>query len=97
MKKHLALLLIISSLALNATPCFAGSKTATIRISCTILPSLELSTSAKQDLAIPTELALMSNNSQVYVHSNLGNDYRMVESLFTNAGKPVKLYSVTAL
>ena len=92
------------------TPVYAASKSATIRVSCTILPALQLSSSpAAQGLAgssFPnqpaagaprSELAIAAQDSHVYVNTNLGNQYRVNETVIKNNQTSLKLYSVTAL
>ena len=97
------------ALLLNS-PVQAGSKSATIRVSCTILPALQLSSSpAPQGLAGPSfsnrpaagdprsEFAMAAQDSHVYVNTNLGNQYRVNETVMKNNQNSLKLYSVTAL
>lgn len=84
-----------------------SSRSATVMVSCTILPSLELSskTPAKDHpslYSVPAqslrnELGIVSQNNQIHVNTNLGNQYRIIETVLKNNGQNVKLYSVTAL
>ena len=109
-KNYLVSFLVLSSLVLNISPCWAGSKTATIQVSCTILPSIQMSSSPSsqsfssvsssgylEEPALPAprpELALSHDNELIHVNTNLGNNYSVAETLLANGGK---LYSVTAL
>ena len=66
------------------TPLFAGSRSATVRVSCTILPMIE----------IPE---ITSDGSAVSVKTNLGRNYALTESFRKTGNDKVKLYSLTVL
>ena len=88
----------------------ADSRSATIRVSCTILPALQVSSSpASQNFGSPwlptqstavaprSELTFAAQNNQIYVSSNLDGHYRVNQTLLRNDLTATKLYSVTAL
>ena len=62
---------------------FADTRSATVRVSCTILPIIEIS-SAKT-LAEPA------------VKTNLGKKYALTESIRKAGNDKIKLYSMTAI
>ena len=91
-------------------PASAQSRSATVMVSVTILPSIELSSLRSSDH--PTYpsmtgkpaagkprslLAITKQKDLVKVNTNLGNQYRIVETLLKNGKIHTKLYSVTAL
>lgn len=90
-------------IALNP-PVSAQSKSATIRVSCTILPVLEM-TSKRVPTAnvlgtlLPTrsDLEMTSQGLEVGASSNLGKNFLMTESLRQTETGAVKIYSLTAL
>ena len=108
-KNCFSVFLLLALLACSVNS-WAESRTATIRVSCTILPALELSTAGSAQGAVlssdafqassPTprsELAIASLDQQVVVNTNLGDQYRLSEELVKNGNAGIKLYSVTAL
>ena len=91
---------------------FADSRSATVRVSCTILPMIQISTLTAQNqfsglTAAPSavespvthrdELGLASDGSLISIKTNLGSNYHMVQSFQKTAEGNIKLYSVTAL
>ena len=112
-KNYLIYLPVLGLLVSCANPCFAASKSATIQVSCTILPSIEMSSSPASQALVTTafpgtteplvasmprpELGITGQNNQIYVNTNLGKNYRVAETMLKNSGNSVKLYSVTAL
>ncbi len=73
----------VSFSLLADTLLFADTRSATVRVSCTILPVIEIS-SAKT-LAEPA------------VKTNLGSNYALTESIRKAGNDKIKLYSITAL
>ena len=67
-----------------ATPGWAASKSASVRVSCTIKPVIALSTAVTPKTAVQAE-------------SNLGNQYQMTEDIRVQGGQKTRLYSLTAL
>jgi hypothetical protein len=83
------------SLTLSAsTAVWADSKSATIRVSCTIDPMIEIASEKASD---PTGLAINLNGSTVKVRTNLGKNYQTSVTSKKTADGFSKLYSVTAL
>ena len=86
MNRHLIYkeFLVTWALLLSAVflPCaaLADSKSKTVRISCTVVPMIEL-----------------TQRETLSVQSNLGKQYRLLESQTERAGQKVQLYSLTAL
>jgi hypothetical protein len=84
---------------------FAASKSVSMRVSCTILPMVELSTASGAANAASTastlpqrpELGLVSDGALVSIRSNLGGNLRLNETMRRTADGMVRLYSVTAL
>ena len=103
LKTSLAILLF----TLTCSSVFAESRSATVRVSCTILPMLEISmpktaSQTTSPWALPKaslrdELELKTNGSLVNVGTNLGKDYCVSEILLNKPEGRLKLYSVTAL
>lgn len=85
LKTHIliGILFGLSFLLLADTLLFADTRSATVRVSCTILPVIEI-TSAKT-LAEPA------------VKTNLGINYALTESIRKAGNHKIKLYSITAL
>ena len=108
MKNCLSAFLLVVLLAYPVNG-WTGSKTATIRVSCTILPALELSTAPfaqgatlsdkfQEPASAPrSELAIASLDRQVVVNTNLGDQYRLSEEWVKIGNTGIRLYSVTAL
>ncbi|GEM_PF-2335224 len=101
------LLIVWALMASTVTPAFADSRSATFRVTCTILPVLEISTlkTSDQNLIFEppttrninrTELELKTTGSMVSVETNLGQNYHLSEVLLKKLEGTVKLYSVTA-
>lgn len=86
------MVLAIPTWTLAVSPAFANSRSATVRVSCTILPILELSSVAPQN-----SLTMTSQAEQIRVNTNLKNLYRVNEKTLKKSGNNVTLYSVTAL
>ncbi len=85
--KRLTLIAILfgASFSLLAdTLVFADTRSATARVSCTILPMIE----------IPE---ITSDGSAVSVKTNLGRNYALTESFRKTGNEKVKLYSITVL
>lgn len=100
-------LVLIATLFATA-PAWAESKSATVQVSCTILPIIEITRSmtpfqspvATHPGPIPTprnELVIVSQEGLVSVKTNLGKNYSMSETLEKTGKGLLKLYSVTAL
>ena len=70
----------LASLLLGGTA-FASSKSATIQVSCTIKPMIEMA----------------SSPSSAQVNTNLGKQFQMNESFVDRGSQKTKLYSLTAL
>lgn len=84
------------------SPLWAESRSAMVRVSCTILPMLELSTPlfgpTASDASPRSELGLSSDGGAwVSVKTNLGSNYRMTENFRKTSQGVLKIYSVTAL
>ena len=111
-EKCLVAVLLVFATCLS--PVWAASRSsASILVSCTILPALEISTAPVQESAAPSndwlqaplpaptarnELAIASQNRRVVVNTNLGNQYNFTQQTIKNpAGGIARLYSVTAL
>ena len=110
--KKCLLVFLIAVLAVPSAEVWAGSRSATIRVSCTILPALELSSafplqgivkpssdasgasSSREDRSL---LALASQNQEILVSTNLGDNYRLSRVLSKVGSNSVRLYSLTAL
>ena len=103
-------LLIISGLTMFVdSPVFADSRSATVRVSCTILPMLEISVPKTADQSSLTPwtstakttdnagLELKTSGGFVSVGTNLGNAYDVTEAFLNRPEGGIKLYSVTAL
>jgi hypothetical protein len=82
----------------------ADTRSATVRVSCTILPMLEIS--SPKTVALPEntlspsprpELGLSSAENGVQINTNLGNRYFLTENLENSPQGLLKLYSVTML
>ena len=112
MKKNyrliIALLALLAFTVSEASCVFADSRSATVRVSCTILPMIEVSTlAASSQIMTPfvsapiathrNELGLASDGSLISVKTNLGKNYQMVQSFQKTAEGNIRLYSVTAL
>lgn len=102
----LSLMIIVCLGVLSAVPCSANSKSVTVRVSCTILPIMEIS--MQRASAAPANLnqlperplltmASMGDSHQVDVRSNLGSRFTTTQSTLVRPDGPVRLYSVTAL
>ena len=85
-------------------PAFADTRTATVRISCTILPILEIALpkTADQTLTLGASktgsgIELKTIGNFVKVGTNLGKNYDISEVLLKRAEGPIRLCSVTAL
>ena len=102
------LLIVLGLTTLVASPVFADSRSATVRVSCTILPMLEISTPKTTDQALTSwastakttdkdGLELKTSDRFVSVGTNLGNAYDVAEAFFNRPEGRMKLYSVTAL
>lgn len=93
--KHQKVLAAVSVIMLGfalSSPVWADTRTATMRVSCTILPMIELSSPE-----LPT-LGLTGQVSDVRVNTNMGKKFGMdVRSQKTTDGSLLKIYSVTAL
>ena len=76
------------------SPLLAESRSATVRVSCTILPMIEVST---PDLTPRAELGIVSDNGLISVRTNLGKNYSLAEVSRKTSEGLLKLYSVTAL
>ena len=93
------------------SPVWADTRTATIHVSCTIVPMIEMSSfsssaipaaghsSSEQTAAVPerTLLGLTSAGAKVQVNTNLGKNFGVSESVRVANGSSTKIYSVTAL
>ena len=95
--RFFAILAFTASLTSSA---YADSRSATVRVSCTIMPVLEITLPTAKSPA-PTaprpEIELQSTGSSVSVNTNLGKDYQLAESLTRTDNALIHLYSVTAL
>ena len=109
-KFSLGLLLVFGFSLWQALPAGAQSRSATVMVSVTILPSIELSSSkgskhpinpaitGKPAVKKPRSLlAITGQKDLIKVNSNLGNQYRIAETLLKNGKIHTRLYSVTAL
>lgn len=104
-KFRATLLLGVICLMFICPRAFAGSRSASVKISCTILPVLEMSTptfnsSTRNNLASSgpkDKIELKLTDSMVSVNTNLGNNYQLTESLAKGESIPIHYYSVTAL
>ena len=82
---------------------WADTRTASVRVSCTIVPMIELSSSPQWfNTALQAKennsLGLSSKGQEVRVNTNLGKKYGMARSSAKAAdGTLIKTYSVTAL
>jgi len=87
---------------------FADTRSATVRVSCTIVPMIEMTapnTSFQSTTAaVPefrstprTELGLVSQKGLVSVKTNLGKNYSMIETLEKSDQGLLRLYSITAI
>ena len=102
-------MVLVLIVALFATaPLWAESKSATVQVSCTILPIIEITRAetpfqspvAAHPGPIPTprnELGIVSRDGLISVKTNLGKNYTMSETLEKTGKGLLKLYSVTAL
>ena len=94
----------------QAIPASAQSRSATVMVSVTILPSIELSSAKGSEHPINPSitrrpavsnprslLAITGQKDLIKVSTNLGNQYRIVETLLKIGNNHTKLYSVTAL
>lgn len=112
MKKNVRIVAIALMLSAFTLPAQAASRSATVRVSCTILPVMEVSTPAAlqalQNSAFSqtpvfraperTLLGLESNGAPVKINTNLGRGgYQVGETLRTADGHQTRLFSVTAL
>ena len=107
-KSYLICSLVLGLLFISAIPASAASKSATIKVSCTVLPLIQISSMPSPQSFSPEtdaqpgqpperqELALTGLDSGIYVQTNLGNNYSMIETLLKEP-TPIKLYSITAL
>ena len=85
-----------------AAPALADSRTATVRVSCTILPMIEIATlTAQPSSAVSAvksaEWEMNSNGTAVKVDTNFGNKFTTSEATLQNQNGLMKVYSVTAL
>ena len=81
MKKKVLLNVLVCLML--AAPAYAASKSATVRVSCTV-PAL-------------VQLSAPSPERPVKAASNLGTQYQMTEDLRDESGRKIKLYSLTVL
>ncbi len=98
---------LLSLLSLQS-PLHADTRSATIHVSCTILPILEISSAkaigadspsstSKLPEAPSASLEMNSNGLWVDVRTNLGEDYQITEAYQKTPAGNSKLYSATAL
>lgn len=80
--KKLVLLNALLCLAL-ATPAWAASKSATVRVSCTIPELVQLSAPAL--------------DQPITANTNLGSQYQVTENTRDADGRRMRIYSLTAL
>ena len=78
-----SLVVVLFLLIILSCPAWAGSRSVSINVSCTILPAIEL--------------ASTSESRPVSVNTNLGNKYDLTEQTVNNGAQTSTLYSVTAL
>ena len=72
----------------------AISKSATIHVSCTILPLIEVGSIAAPERTL---LGFQSDKQGVHVGTNLGSNYKINESFRHEGAVSIKTISVTAL
>ncbi len=106
--KKCALVLLMAICLVPSSTGWAQSRSATIRVSCTILPAIQLSSfssvqpiagaqSSSQPSATKNQLEMMTINNQIQVATNLGKQYSVSEQFLKTSQSNIKLYSVTAL
>ena len=104
----ITLLIVLGLTAFVASPVFADSRSATVRVSCTILPMLEISMPKTTDQALASwtstaktadraGLELKTTAGFVSVGTNLGKAYDVTEAFLNRPEGRMKLYSITAL
>ena len=104
----ITLLIVLGLTTFVTPPVFADSRSATVRVSCTILPMLEISVPKPADHALASwdsaanttdraGLELKTSGGFVSVGTNLGKAYDVAEAFFNRPEGRMKLYSVTAL
>ena len=96
--RFFAVLAFMASLASSA---YADSRSVAVRVSCTIMPLLEIALPVAQ-MPVSTEprprIELRSEESSlVSVNTNLGKDFQLAESVTKIDNALIRLYSVTAL
>lgn len=95
--------IVSAFLASIANPVFADSRSASIKVSCTILPMLEMSlptpVAAPMTVAQKPEagIELKSEGSLIHINTNLGKDYQLMESWVKYDNNRTRLYSIIAL
>ena len=93
--KHQKVLVAVTAVAFVlslASPVWADTRTATMRVSCTILPMIEISSPEL------STLGLTGQASDVRVNTNMGKKFGMdMQSRHASDGSLIKIYSVTAL
>ncbi len=106
-RKVLSVVLLASML--TSPIAWAASRSVSVRISCTILPSLQVSSPSQSQLTAKSllrneagntrrpELGVASSGDQIIVGGSLGNQYRIQEKFLKIKEDNIKLYSITAL
>ena len=111
-KNALSVALAVLLISAGAVPASAASKSATVQVSCTILPAIQLSSTSSLKtlktgstvyipMASPTKnpntLSLDTKKPLIYVNTNLGKKYSIIQTLLKYHGQMIRVYSVTAL
>jgi hypothetical protein len=91
-------LLALAFMACIISPVSADTRSATIKISFTILPMLEMASPAILATSPQSQgIELRSDSLTPRVQSNQGANYQVIESLVAGPSSVIHLYSVTAL
>lgn len=100
-KIFIGFLIVLAAIASLTSSAYADSRTATVRVSCTIMPVLEVTLpvihTALTNMPARSEIELKSEGPSVNVNTNLGKDYQLAESFTRTENSLLHLYSVTAL
>ena len=92
----------VLTILFSSTPLFAESKSQAVRVSCTIVPILEIASPKRVQESFKTverpNLEMISNEkAAVQVRTNLQKNFHLTESLEKTPRGSIKIYSLTAL
>ncbi len=83
------ILIALCATGILNTPALAGQRSATIKVSCTVLPVFEM--------AIPAAGMSQVQVNNLAIHTNLGNQYQLTNAWVGGPNSRTHLYSITAL